>query len=106
MENETSCKGLKELHYSLEHLSFIDKIKIVGRHSFNNSELQKIPLWSEFKNEVEKCKKKRNFIAHGDKATTIEKSDVDICFFVAVTLITMVQGKKNTFKGIKKHIYK
>lgn len=75
----------EELHNSIEHLAFDEKIRIAGKHTFKTKELCTVPLWGDFMGILRDCKTTRNSIAHGLKAKVFIREDVDkaaACYIV------------------------
>lgn len=99
-----------ELHSSIEHLAFDEKIRIAGKHTFKTKELSKVPLWGDFMGIIRECKTTRNSIAHGLEAKIFIREDVDkaaACYLITQqALLNGATSMKNIVNIYKKTLMK
>jgi hypothetical protein len=95
-----------ELHYSLEHLSLDDKVRVAVRTQTTPPlELDKISMWSDLIDELSKFKGVRNNIAHARHQETITQKQVDGGFFCVCLLYAFFTKKMDNHNDIRKHFY-
>ncbi|HCE1990125.1 TPA: hypothetical protein NGS96_002747 [Vibrio parahaemolyticus] len=98
-------KIYSELHYSLEHLSLDDKIKVICKESYGIDLLSSIGLWGEFMGTFKKVKDKRNQIAHARSNVVIDTGDLDNVFYCLCNLIAVLEVQALDFKSVRQHIF-
>ena len=98
-------KIYSELHYSLEHLSLDDKIKVICKESYCIDSLTGIVLWGEFMGTFKKVKEKRNQIAHAKSNVIVDNDDLDNVFYCLCNLIAVLEVQALDFKSVKQHIF-
>ncbi|EGR1448255.1 hypothetical protein D7154_17650 [Vibrio cholerae] len=98
-------KLYSELHYSLEHLSLDDKIKVICKESYSIDSLSGVGLWGEFMGTFKKVKEKRNQIAHAKNNVVVDNDDLDNVFYCLCNLISVLEVQASDFKSVRQHIF-
>lgn len=98
-------KLYSELHYSLEHLSLDDKIKIICKESYGIDSLSGIGLWGEFMGTFKKVKDKRNQIAHAKSNVLVNSDDLDNVFYCLCNLLAALEVQALDFNSVRRHIF-